>query len=247
MIELRRFQESSAIEIAQRYVFFACHKDSPVTRLLPVRVWVVGCASEADSFGELNALREERPDADLFMTTAVDSNDVVEAGLIKSAIQFDGTTAPMERSLDLLLERRDLILREIDERGLSIRPKCIYVCRTNITDDGQQDDPDKPFAMRNAPPIKIWRYLVEQKKLDPKTIAIYADLKFAKNSKPEERVHFSRGGDDFDNFQEGNFEHIIFNLSLQEGWDDPECYLAYIDKSMGSTLQVQQIIGRVLR
>ncbi len=40
---------------------------------------------------------------------------------------------------------------------------------------------------------------------------------------------------------------IIFNLALQEGWDDPACAFAYIDKSMGSTVQVEQIIGRVLR
>ena len=36
----------------------------------------------------------------------------------------------------------------------------------------------------------------------------------------------------------GNFRHIIFNLSLQEGWDDPECCFAYIDKQIGSPDQV---------
>jgi type III restriction enzyme len=34
---------------------------------------------------------------------------------------------------------------------------------------------------------------------------------------------------------------------LQEGWDDPECYFAYIDKDMGSKDQVTQVLGRVLR
>lgn len=38
---------------------------------------------------------------------------------------------------------------------------------------------------------------------------------------------------------------MIFNLSLQEGWDDPLVYFAYIDKSMESTIQVEQIIGRL--
>lgn len=33
----------------------------------------------------------------------------------------------------------------------------------------------------------------------------------------------------------------------QEGWDDPACYLAYIVKGMGSSIQVEQIIWRVLR
>jgi type III restriction enzyme len=40
---------------------------------------------------------------------------------------------------------------------------------------------------------------------------------------------------------------VIFNLSLQEGWDDPLCYFAYIDKSMESNVQVEQVIGRLLR
>ena len=48
-------------------------------------------------------------------------------------------------------------------------------------------------------------------------------------------------------FSAGNYKHVIFNLFLQEGWDDPECAFAYIGKSMGSGVQVEQVIGRVLR
>lgn len=63
-----------------------------------------------------------------------------------------------------------------------------------------------------------------------------------------ENLHFFVGGEnDYSKFISGNYKHIIFNLSLQEGWDDPECYLGYIDKNMGSRIQVEQIIGRVLR
>jgi type III restriction enzyme len=66
-------------------------------------------------------------------------------------------------------------------------------------------------------------------------------------NKPDEVNLFSKGENDFDDFHDGDYQHIIFNLSLQEGWDDPACYLAYIDKSMGSSIQVEQLIGRVLR
>jgi type III restriction enzyme len=45
----------------------------------------------------------------------------------------------------------------------------------------------------------------------------------------------------------GRYQHVIFNLTLQEGWDDPECAFAYIDKDMGSPDQVTQVVGRVLR
>ncbi len=217
------------------------------TVIQPIRNWIIENASEVENFKSVNALKDGTPDPDTFMTTTVDSQKVVDAELVKNAIRFDGTTAPMERSLDELFERRTLLKNEIALRTLRIKPKAIYVCKTNITDDGQPDDPTLPFNLRQAPPIRIWRYLVESKKVDPSTIAIYSDLKFLDGTKPDAVVHFSRGDDDFDKFQEGNYEHVIFNLSLQEGWDDPECYLAYIDKSMGSSLQVQQVIGRVLR
>lgn len=213
----------------------------------PTKSWVARCAGEVEAFQALGATKDGAPDPDAWMTTLVDSQKVVDAELVKKAIHFDGTTAPMETCLDSLMERRAVIQKEITDRGLRIKPKAIYVCKTNIADDGLPDDPSKPFNLRQAPPIRIWRYLVEAKGIDPSAIAIYSDLKFTIGTKPEEVVHFSKGDDDFDRFHEGNFEHIIFNLSLQEGWDDPECYLAYVDKSMGSSTQVQQVIGRVLR
>jgi len=43
------------------------------------------------------------------------------------------------------------------------------------------------------------------------------------------------------------YERIIFNLGLQEGWNEPECAFTYIDKNMSSLDQVTQIVGRVLR
>ncbi|MGS0997531.1 DEAD/DEAH box helicase family protein [Rhodanobacter sp. UC4451_H18] len=219
--------------------------------LNPLLQWVEETAEEDDGpayFGKLNAMDNTGAVAPhAFATTAVDSNAVIKAELIKTAIQFDGSTASMERCLDDLFERLGLIEQEIATRALTITPKAIYVCKTNITDEGDRDDPTKPFAHRNAPPIRIWRYLVEAKKVDPAKIAIYADLKFIEGTKPEEVNLFSRGENDFDEFQAGDFQHIIFNQGLQEGWDDPACYLGYIDKSMGSKIRVEQIIGRVLR
>jgi type III restriction enzyme len=107
----------------------------------------------------------------------------------------------------------------------------------------------RSFYERQAPPILIWRYLVEKKGINPADIAVYCDLKFNRkdNPPPPDFVHFSGGEEDFGAFRAGNYHHIIFNQSLQEGWDDPECCFAYIDKSMESKTQVEQVIGRVLR
>jgi len=214
----------------------------------PVVDWVNECQAKPAAFAKVKAVDSGgRPDPHLFVTTTVDSNAVVDAELIKTAIQFDGTTAPMERCLDELHHRLGLIQNDISSRGLFFKPKAIYVCKTNINDDGDKDDPEKPFNLRNAPPIRIWRYLVEGKGVKPQDVAIYADLKFKDGTKPENVNLFSKGENDFDDFQAGDFQHIIFNLGLQEGWDDPACYLGYIDKSMGSKIRVEQIIGRVLR
>ncbi len=212
---------------------------------------ITGWAEEvedAKAFAKLQALDEQGgPDAQKFITTSIRSDKVVEAELVKKAIQFDGTTAQMEKCLDDLMARMSIIQDEIRVRGLGFKPKAIYVCKTNIADDGEKDDHTKPFEHRKAPPIRIWRYLVEEKGVLPKDIAIYANLSFADGNKPEVVNLFSKGENDFDDFTAGDYQHIIFNLSLQEGWDDPACYLAYVDKSMGSSIQVEQVIGRVLR
>jgi len=213
----------------------------------PITLWVEEAEGVA-SFAALKAADESgHPEAERFITTAVRSDQVVEAQLVKKAIQFDGTTATMESCVDDLIKRMQLLSEEIADRDLDFKPKAIYVCKTNIADDGEKDDASKPFTHRKAPPIRIWRYLVEEKKILPKDIAIYANLTFIEGNKPDEVNLFSKGENDFDDFSAGDYQHIIFNLSLQEGWDDPACYLAYIDKSMKSSIQVEQIIGRVLR
>ncbi len=213
----------------------------------PIKLWVEE-ADDPKAFETLEAVDDQgTPDAQRFVTTAVSSDKVVDAQLVKKAIQFDGTTASMEKCLDDLMTRLEILNGEIASHGLNFRPKAIYVCKTNITDEGEKDDHTKAFIHRQAPPIRIWRYLVEEKGVNPKDVAIYANLAFAAGTKPDEVNLFSKGENDFEEFQAGNFQHIIFNLSLQEGWDDPACYLAYIDKSMGSSIQVEQIMGRVLR
>ena len=214
----------------------------------PIGLWLAEAEGDVANLGGLGALDAQgKPDLSFFTTTTVENEKVVDAELVKRAIQFDGTTQRMERCIDDLKHRLDIIEQEIELRGLGFRPKAIYVCKTNIADDGTKDDPAKPFGSRDAPPIRIWRYLVKDKGVDPKDIAVYANLNILEGNKPPEFNLFSKGEKDFDEFTEGNFQHIIFNLGLQEGWDDPACYLAYIDKSMGSTVQVEQVIGRALR
>lgn len=183
------------------------------------------------------------------LVTVVDAKAVADSGLVKSTVHLAGYDAPMEETLDSLLADMQDAEQLSAAHGLNL-PKAIYVAKTNIVEgDGfLRDDPKQPFKQRKAPPILIWRYLVEHHNVDPDEIAVYCSLKVDKDHPVPADFHLFNGADkDYANFVAGPFRHVIFNLGLQEGWDDPLCYFGYIDKSMESNVQVEQVIGRLLR
>ncbi len=189
----------------------------------------------------------ELTDADLI--TVVDASVVAESGLIKNELDLIGRQAPMESVLDDLRKAFNQAAKDAAAEQLPGQLKAVYVCKTNVSEStGDRDSPKQPFTQRQAPPILIWRYLVESLGMAPSETAVYCDLKVDRDYPlPEEFILFKGGDKDYDQFTNGNFRHIIFNQSLQEGWDDPYVYFAYIDKSMGSRVQAEQVIGRLLR
>jgi type III restriction enzyme len=197
----------------------------------------------------VDRLRQDKKWQDADFVTSVKSSEVVRSGLVKKQIMLGGYLTPMEIAINELLnemKRADVAATRI---GLEFSPKAIYVSNTNVVDGSSlKEDAARPFSERLARPILIWRHLVENGGIDPNEIAVYCDLKFdSKTPHPSTFNLFSGGDSDYDQFTSGNYRHIIFNLSLQEGWDDPACCFGYIDKDMGSPDQVTQIIGRVLR
>jgi type III restriction enzyme len=199
---------------------------------------------------EIRELKSKTGHDDSWLVTQVDARAVADAGLVKATVLLAGYKSPMEETLDALID--DLRQAEADAQayGLPGKPKAIYVSQTNIVEGNayQTDNPKQPFLQRQAPPILIWRYLVEHHGIDPESIAVYCTLKFDRNYPPPDEFRLFKGGEnDYQEFVAGDFQHVIFNLSLQEGWDDPLAYFAYVDKSMESRVQVEQIIGRVLR
>jgi type III restriction enzyme len=198
---------------------------------------------------EVDSLRGNGWD-DESLITAVDAKAVADSGLVKNTVLLGGYQSPMEETVSTLMADFEQAEADAKAYGLEGLPKAIYVCNTNIVagNANERDDPKRPFASRQAPPILIWRHLVEFHGIDPDEIAVYCSLKMDKDFPAPEGFHLFKGGDgDYDEFTKGPFRHVIFNLSLQEGWDDPLCYFAYIDKSMESRVQVEQVIGRVLR
>ncbi|MDF2542684.1 MAG: hypothetical protein K0S47_2402 [Herbinix sp.] len=193
-------------------------------------------------------LKNEKDMKDEDLVVAVSNKKVVGSGLIKKHISLGGYLTPMELAINNLLEDMKEIEEATKKYDCRFLPKAIYVSDTNmLLATSEVDSPLVPFNERRARPIKIWKHLVEQG-VSPEEIAIYCNLKFDKKfPKPDNFNLFCGGDNDYEEFMKGNYRHIIFNQSLQEGWDDPACYFAYIDKDMGSSTQVTQIIGRVLR
>ncbi|MCV7620502.1 DEAD/DEAH box helicase family protein [Micrococcus luteus] len=198
----------------------------------------------------IQQLRMQADYQDEDLITSVQSSTVVASGLVKGMISLDGLNAPMQETVSELLADMEDAEAAARAEGLSFRPKAIYVCNTNILSDdaGQTDDPKQPFEQRQAPPILIWRYLTEHCGVQADEVAVYADLKTDRDFPlPPDFVLFNGGESDYDDFVAGDYRHIIFNKTLQEGWDDPSVYFAYVDKTMESSIQITQIVGRVLR
>lgn len=180
--------------------------------------------------------------------TSVKSSKVVDSGLIKKNLLLGGYLTPLEITIDDMVSNMVKVEQQCRSYNMNFRPKAIYVTNTNVVSGIEKDDIKQHFNDRKARPIVIWKYLVNQKGIDPSNIAVYCNLKFDKKFPPPENFHLFSGGDsDYNDFLSGSFTHIIFNQTLQEGWDDPSVYFAFIDKDMGSQIQVTQIIGRVLR
>jgi type III restriction enzyme len=198
----------------------------------------------------IQPLRAQGEYKDEDLITPVRSSTVVASGLVKGTISLDGLNAPMQETItEMLADLRDAE-SAVQAENLTFLPKAIYVCNTNILADdaSQTDDPKQPFDQRQAPPIQIWRYLTEQCSIPADEVAVYADLKTHKDFPlPADFVLFNGGENDYEDFLAGDYRHIIFNQTLQEGWDDPSVYFAYVDKTMGSSIQITQIVGRVLR
>ncbi|MEA1618318.1 DEAD/DEAH box helicase family protein [Erythrobacter sp. T5W1-R] len=197
----------------------------------------------------INRLKTDRGWQESDFITAVSSKDVVNSGLVKERIAIGGYVTPMETAVDALLADMADAKLAATELPISFAPKAIYVCSTNTVDGVPiSEDVKRPFQERQARPIQIWRHLVENAGIDPSKIVIYSQLKFAPGFPPPASLRLLSGGDnDYTSFLQGEYEHIIFNLGLQEGWDDPACSFAYIDKEMASARQITQVIGRVLR
>jgi type III restriction enzyme len=149
-------------------------------------------------------------------TSAVSQNE-----LIKGVLHIHGYESSMEATVTKMVEHLIKLSCLTEEMGLE-KPKAIYICKTNMREEKSflPDTPNKPFLQRKAPPILIWRHLVEKCRIEPGKIAVCCSLKFTKQFPKDDNFIFFpklKNEKQYKEFIEGKFEHIIFNKSLQEG------------------------------
>lgn len=235
--------------------------DRQVKKILELDPRAIILASGTPSLPhDLKIVQEELTKKAITPLYQVPFREVKEKQMVKSKIVLGGYKTQKEEVINEMLDKDWKELCLAAEKENLPTPKIIYVCKTNLLEvknkRREKDNPQVPFSQRQAPPILIWRHLV-YRGIDPKTIAVYADIEVAKEERYALDVEFQKNlfskgksspkENTYEKFVASDFQHIIFNKSLAEGWDDPMVYLAYIDKTIGSEIAVEQIIGRVLR
>lgn len=177
---------------------------------------------------------EERRSSMADRTVSVSTKDVVEAGLLKTRLYF----------VDCNTARSDAIY-EANEKWTELTQKLALHQRTPIA----------CFIVNETTRgVDIWQHLVKLG-VDPAKIAVHLNgardvivdrvgtlsglVDTYTGKKPQDRSPES--------LATSGYTHIIWNLTLREGWDEPMAYVAYIDDRGRSTVDMVQKIGRFVR
>jgi type III restriction enzyme len=158
----------------------------------------------------------------------VRTRDVVEAGLLKTTLELVDYQSGREESLEGTLKALEALDEAVASESAAVTPRAIYVVEKSNPTRGTSEE---------APPVTIWRFL-RSKGVPADEIAVYTDTRLLPDG--AEKVSSLSGLHD-------RYRHIIFNQTLQEGWDDPEAYVCYFDGTTKSFTRIKQIVGRVLR
>lgn len=177
---------------------------------------------------------EERRESLAERTISVSTKDVVEAGLLKNRLYFiDCNTAQS----DAIREANNK-WEELSEKLLPFRKTPIACFIVNETTRG----------------VDIWEQLVELK-VNPAKIAVHLngarDVILDRRGATSALIDTYTGKKPQDRSPETlaavGYTHIVWNLTLREGWDEALAYVAYIDDKGRSAVDIVQKIGRFVR
>ncbi len=166
-------------------------------------------------------------------TVTVPTPEVVEAGLLKTRLYF----------VDCNTTRQDA-LKEANDKWTDLSQKLkpfnewpVMCCIVNSTPAG----------------LEVWQTLTQDLQVDPRRVALHlANVsKHLPDANPNvpwtQMIDTHKAKKSPENLRGEEYTHIIWNLSLREGWDEPWAYVAYLDGSAKSATDISQKIGRFLR
>lgn len=206
-----------------------------LTELRP-RAFILASASELpDGLSDLLPGRtsSEKTDALQLQTVVVPTKEVVEAGLLKTRLYLvDCNTT----RLDALKEANDKWFTLI-EKLKPTKQWPVMCCIVNSTLAG----------------LEVWDMLTQTLGVDPNRVAVHlanvgVNLAAANPNAPwTQLIDTHKAKKTPEALRNEGYTHLIWNLSLREGWDEPWAYVAYLDGSGKSLVDISQKIGRFLR
>jgi type III restriction enzyme len=207
--------------------------DVQLDQLLELRPIGIVAASGTPSFSpKIDALRETllgsevwRPMAQAAMVE-VPTQAVARAGLLKTTIEMVDLNTDDESKVRAAVEQRQAIEDLAADNAISLNPRAIY-----ITEESDR-------ARGEPRPVVLWNILTGRFAVPASEIAVATATR--ELPKDAERVN------DLSQLRPRH-HFLIFNKKFQEGWDDPEAYVAYFDGETKSTQRIKQLIGRVIR
>ncbi|WP_230289321.1 DEAD/DEAH box helicase family protein [Deinococcus sp. 14RED07] len=166
-------------------------------------------------------------------TAFVPTFKVVKAGLLKTRLYL----------VDCNTTRQDAITEahnkwvELAAKLQPLRQMPVMCCIVNSTLEG----------------LEVWEILTQHLKVPPGRVAVHlANVNKAKDE-ANPGVPWGQLVDTYaqkrspEELHDLGFTHLIWNLSLREGWDEPWAYVAYLDGLGKSSTDITQKIGRFLR
>jgi len=168
-------------------------------------------------------------------TVKVDTKEVVKEGLLKTHLYLvDCNTT------------RSYAVREANDKLLDLRKKLSKVA--------PKESPILCGVVNSTlAGLEVWETLTQELAVDPTRIAVHLSGidKTLQDANPnvnwELLIDTHKQKKSPDNLRDEGYTHIIWNLSLREGWDEPWAYVAYLDGMGKSATDISQKIGRFLR